>query len=173
MVKLPQIWANRNISRLALVSFWHVFIILWAHLSSSKYTYMYQFSWVTPLCLSLCSVHRVSYAIQPSHPLSSPFPPAFNLSLLPSIFPSIRVFSNESALHIRWPIYIHYISIMYEFTPSSNPKFRVYSGFLPYLICNSFLWQSESWFPLSFIICVVLWLVLLNVTNSPSCLPPL
>ena len=27
------------------------------------------------------------------------------LLLLPSIFPSIRVFSNESALHIRWPSY--------------------------------------------------------------------
>ena len=27
------------------------------------------------------------------------------LPLLPSIFPSIRVFSNESALHIRWPKY--------------------------------------------------------------------
>ena len=42
--------------------------------------------------------HRVSDAIQPSHPLSSPSP----LLLLPSVFPSIRVFSNESALHIRW-----------------------------------------------------------------------
>ena len=42
-------------------------------------------------------VHWVSDAIQPTHPLSSP--------LLPSIFPSIRVFSNESALHIRWPKY--------------------------------------------------------------------
>ena len=36
-------------------------------------------------------VHRISDAIQPLHPL------------LPSIFPSIRVFSNESVLHIRWP----------------------------------------------------------------------
>jgi len=27
------------------------------------------------------------------------------LLLLPSVFPSIRVFSNESALHIRWPKY--------------------------------------------------------------------
>ena len=27
------------------------------------------------------------------------------LLLLPSIFPSIRIFSNESALHIRWPDY--------------------------------------------------------------------
>ena len=43
-------------------------------------------------------VHRVSDAIQPSHPLSSPSPP-------PSIIPSIRVFSNESALCIRWPKY--------------------------------------------------------------------
>ena len=41
-------------------------------------------------------VHRVSDAIQPSHPRSSPSSPA-------PIPPSIRVFSNESALHIRWP----------------------------------------------------------------------
>ena len=40
-------------------------------------------------------VHWVGDAIQPSHPL-------FPLLLLPSVFPSIRVFSNESALHIRW-----------------------------------------------------------------------
>src|SRR5574341_1875580 len=43
-------------------------------------------------------VHRVGDAIQPSHPLSSPF-------LLPPIPPSIRVFSNESTLHMRWPKY--------------------------------------------------------------------
>ena len=43
-------------------------------------------------------VHCVGDAIQPSHPLSSPL-------LLPSIFPSIRVFSNESVLCIRWPKY--------------------------------------------------------------------
>ena len=41
-------------------------------------------------------VHRVSDAIQPSHPLSS-------LLLLPPIPPSIRVFSNESTLRMRWP----------------------------------------------------------------------
>ena len=41
-------------------------------------------------------VHWVGDAIQPSYPLSSP------LLLPPSIFPSIRVFSTESALHIRW-----------------------------------------------------------------------
>uniref|UniRef100_A0AC11E1L6 Uncharacterized protein n=7 Tax=Ovis aries TaxID=9940 RepID=A0AC11E1L6_SHEEP len=43
-------------------------------------------------------VHRVSDAIQTSHPLSSP-------SLLPPIPPSIRVFSSESTLRMRWPKY--------------------------------------------------------------------
>ena len=41
-------------------------------------------------------VHWVSDAIQLSHPLHP-------LLLLPSIFPSIRVFSSESALRIMWP----------------------------------------------------------------------
>ena len=43
-------------------------------------------------------VHRVSVAIQPSH-LGRP------LLLLPPIAPSIRVFSNESTLRMRWPKY--------------------------------------------------------------------
>ena len=43
-------------------------------------------------------VHWVSDAIQPSHPLSFPSPPTFNLA-------QHQVFSNESALHIWWPKY--------------------------------------------------------------------
>ena len=43
-------------------------------------------------------VYWVGDAIQPSHPLSSPSPPAPNP-------PSIRVFSNESTLHMRWSKY--------------------------------------------------------------------
>ena len=46
-------------------------------------------------------VHWVGDAIQPSHPLSFPSPPALNHSH--ESFP--RVFSNESALCIRWPKY--------------------------------------------------------------------
>ena len=42
--------------------------------------------------------HRVSDTIQSFHPLSSHL-------LLPPIPPSIRVFSNESTLHMRWPKY--------------------------------------------------------------------
>ena len=39
------------------------------------------------------------------------------LFLLPSIFPSIRVFSNESALHIRWP---KYCSFNFNISPSNE-----------------------------------------------------
>ena len=39
------------------------------------------------------------------------------LLLLPSIFPSIRVFSNESALHIRWP---KYWSFSFNISPSKE-----------------------------------------------------
>ena len=42
------------------------------------------------------------------------------LLLLPSIFPSIRVFSNESVLHIRWPEY-------WNFSLSLSPS-NEYSG---------------------------------------------
>ena len=48
--------------------------------------------------LTQTHVHRVGNAIQPSHPLSSPSPPAFNLS-------QHQGFSNESVLWIRWPKY--------------------------------------------------------------------
>ena len=45
--------------------------------------------------LSQTHVHRVGDAIKPSHPLSSPSPPTFNLSQYQGL-------SNESVLHIRW-----------------------------------------------------------------------
>ena len=48
------------------------------------------------------------------------------LLLLPSIFPSIRVFSNESVLHIRWPKY-------WRFSFSISPS-NEYSGLIPFRI---------------------------------------
>ena len=46
------------------------------------------------------------------------------LLLLPSIFPSIRVFSNESALHIRWPKYWNF---SFSFSPINE-----YSGLISF-----------------------------------------
>ena len=57
---------------------------------------------------TLTHVHRVSDAIQPSHPL-------LPLLLLPPIPPSIREFSNESTLPMRWQKY-------WSFTFSTNPS---------------------------------------------------
>ena len=58
-------------------------------------------------------VHWVGDAIQPSHPL-----------LPPSIFPSIRGFSNESVLRIRWPKY-------WRFSFSISPS-NEYSGLISF-----------------------------------------
>ena len=45
------------------------------------------------------------------------------LLLLPSIFPSIRVFSNESVLRIRWP---EYWSFSFSISPSNDPRLANY-----------------------------------------------
>ena len=63
-------------------------------------------SWSSPKPMSIESVMPSNYLIL-YHPLL----------LLPSIFPSIRVFSNESALHIRWP---KYWSFSFNISPSNE-----------------------------------------------------
>ena len=69
--------------------------------------------------LAQTHVHCVGNAIQPSH-LCCPLLP------LPSIFPSIRVFSSESAFHIRWP---KDWSFSFSISPSNE-----YSGFISFRI---------------------------------------
>ena len=78
-----------------------------------------------PLCsaiswslLKLMSIESV----MPSNHLNLCHP----LLLLPSIFPSIRVFSKESALHIRWPKY-------WRFSFSISPS-NEYSGLISFRI---------------------------------------
>ena len=120
-----------------IINLWHLLHVrlawdlptwLWVH-------FPLQFSSVTQSCLNLCDpmdcstpgfpvhhqlldlaqtqVHRLNDAMQPSHLLSS-------LLLLHSIFPCIRVFSNESVLCIRWPK-------DWSFSFSINPS-NEYSG---------------------------------------------
>ena len=64
-------------------------------------------------------VHWVGDAIQPSHPLFCP------LLLLPSIFTSVRDFSNDSVLCIRWP---KYRSFSFSISPSNE-----YSGLISFI----------------------------------------
>ena len=100
--------------------------------SSSLYRCNRCFSSVTQLCPTVCDpmnrstpglpvhhhfpestqthVHWVSDAIQPSHPLSFPSPPALNLSQHQGL-------SNESALHIQWP---KYRSFSFNISPSNE-----------------------------------------------------
>ena len=109
-----------------------VFFFYFLRISRIIVLHSVQFSPVTQSCLTLCDpmnrstpglpvhhqllestqthVHRVGDAIQPSI-LCCP------LLLLPSIFPSIRVFSNESALRIRWP---KYWSFSFNISPSNE-----------------------------------------------------
>ena len=94
--------------------------------------FLLQFSSVAQSCLTLCDsmncskpdlpvhhqlpeftqthIHWVGDAIQPSYPLSSPL-------FLTPIPPSIRVFSDESTLHMRWP---KYWSFSFSISPSNE-----------------------------------------------------
>ena len=108
----------------------------------SVYLLSVQFSSVTQLCLTLCtsmgcsilgspvchqllewSLPKLMFieSVMPSNHLILSCP----LLLLPSIFPS-RVFSSESALHIRWP---EYWSFSFSISPSSE-----YSQFVSFKV---------------------------------------
>ena len=91
-----------------------------------------QFSSVAQLCPTLCYPmnHSTQASLSINNSRSSPkrmaiesvMPPnhlllCHPLLLLPSIFPSIRVFSNESALRIRWP---NYQSLSFSISPSNE-----------------------------------------------------
>ena len=91
-----------------------------------------QFSSVAQSCPTLCdpmdTAHQASLSITNSWSLlklisiesgmsSNHLILCHPLLLPPSIFPSIRVFSNESALHVRWP---KYWSFSFNISPSNE-----------------------------------------------------
>ena len=98
---------------------------------------LFQFSWVAQSCLTLCDPGTAACraflsitnswsllklmsikSVMPSNHLILCHP----LLLLPSVFPSVRVFSSESALRIRWPKY-------WSFSVSISPS-NEYSGLI-------------------------------------------
>ena len=96
-----------------------------------------QFSSVTRSCSTLCTQWTAScqFSLSITHSRSllkllsiASVMPSNHLilchPLLPSIFPSIRVFSNESILHIRWP---KYWSFSFSMSPSNE-----YSGLISF-----------------------------------------
>ena len=78
-------------SSVQLLSRVQLFVTPW---TTDHQTFLFINSWSPPTPMSIVSVMPSNHLI-----LCRP------LLLLPSIFPSIRVFSNESALYIRWPKY--------------------------------------------------------------------
>ena len=70
--------------------------------------------------------HGLQHARPPYPPLSPRICPVCYLLLLPSTFPSIRVFPNELALRIGWP---QYWSFSFSISPSSE-----YSGLISFRI---------------------------------------
>ena len=95
-----------------------------AHQASLSFTISWSFLKLTSIESVMLSNHLIL-----CHPLL----------LLPSVFPSIRVFSNELALHIRWPKY-------WNFSFSISP-FGEYSGLISFRIdCFDLLAvQRLSW----------------------------
>ena len=78
---------------------------------------------------SLFKLTSMESVMPSNHLILCPSP--HSLLLLPSIFPSIRVFSNESILHIRWP---KYWSFSFSISPSNE-----YSGLISF---------TSDWFDL-------------------------
>ena len=120
------------------------------HLLHSRKYASIQFSSVTQSCLTLCEPMNCSTPVLPVHHQLPEFTlthvhyqwchPDFilfwPLFLLPWTFTSIRVFSNESALHIRWP---KYWSFSLGISPSNE-----YSGLISFRIDCLDLQQSKG-----------------------------
>ena len=102
-----------------------VFILFLKHISSVQFSHSVMSDSVTPLQARQASL-SITSSQSPPKPMSIELVMPSNylilccpLLFLPSIFPSIRVFSNESSLRIRWP---KYWSFSFNISPSNkNP----------------------------------------------------
>ena len=81
-------------------------------LSATSWTVARQVSQSITISQSLLKLMSIESVMPSNHPIL-----CLPLLLLPSIFPSIRVFSSELVLHIRWP---EYWSFSFSISPSSE-----------------------------------------------------
>ena len=81
-------------------------------LSATSWTVAHQVSQSITISQSLLKLMSIESVMPSNHPIL-----CLPLLLLPSIFPSIRVFSSELVLHIRWP---EYWSFSFSISPSSE-----------------------------------------------------
>ena len=94
--------------------------IFYASVQSLSHVWLFATPWTAACQASLSITNSQSLlklmsieSVMPSNHLILCYP----LLLLPSIFPSIRVFSNESVLHIMWP---NYWSFSFSISPSNE-----------------------------------------------------
>ena len=112
-VDSSQLFSMHQFSSVQLFSHVRLFATLWTTARQASLSITNSRS--LPKLMSIESVMPSNHLIL-CHPLF----------LLPSIFPSIRVFSNESVLHIRWP---KYWSFSFSISPSNE-----YSGLISFRI---------------------------------------
>ena len=118
---VPQDWAKEaGETDLNLDLICHLAMYLFSSVQSLSHVWLFVTAWTTARQASL----SITNSWSPPKPMSveSMMPSNYlilccPLLLLPSIFPSIRVFPNESALHIRWP---KYRSFSFNISPSMN-----------------------------------------------------
>ena len=143
---------------------WNIFVlqlISYVRLFATPWTAAYQASLSFNISGNLFKI-MFNKLVMPSNHLVLSHP----LLLLPSVFPSIRVFSNELALHIRWP---KYWCFSFSISPSNeysglisfrmdwfdllavqvtlNSLLQHHSSKAPMLQCSAFISHIHTWLP--------------------------
>ena len=143
-IKIKELTSKTNINDLICVNLFLIYYFIYLYISFYPNLIFYWLSSVwSQSCPTPCNYMNLSTAGLPVHHHSQSLPEAISvesvmpsshlilchpLLLLPLIFPSIRVLSNESALCIRWP---KYWSFSFNISPSNEH---------PELICSRIDW---------------------------------
>ena len=117
---LPDFYFKLTIDTCISFPKWYCFLKVFSSFQSLSPVWLFKSPWITARQASL-SITK-SQSLLKLMPIESVMPSSHlilcrPLLLLPSIFPSIRVFSNESTLRMRWP---NYWSFSFSISPSNE-----------------------------------------------------